>query len=170
VRRVSTEYDAIVAESLSRVTTERDDALRRAKVLTKKLEVLEKESQAALDKAKTEAQECEKKRRSDAAVREDGLEGRLRALAEKLSGDILCHNFFALNTGLRKLSFLPYFLRCSRGSPEPHRPNPRRLPDGRRRHSRGVRYPGAGAAGQAEGRVGEIPREHPSRGRCSTSP
>jgi F0F1-type ATP synthase membrane subunit b/b' len=91
VHRVFTERDVVVAESLSQAAAERDDALHQADALDKKLGALEKESQDALDQAKTEAQEREEKRRTKAVDREDKLEGRLRTLAEALSGKILCH-------------------------------------------------------------------------------
>lgn len=100
-----TEHDVVVAESLSQAVAERDDALRRADALEKRLGALEKESQAALDQAKAEAQEREDKRRAEAADREDKLEGRLRTLAEALSGKIFCHGFFTFLLGPRKLNF-----------------------------------------------------------------
>jgi hypothetical protein len=122
------ETSVVVAESFSQAAAERDDALRHVDELNKKLEVLEKESQDALDQAKTKAQEREKKRWSNAAAREGGLEGRVSAFAEKLSSDILSQNFLGKNIGLRKLKFVRSFLWCTRGTPGPHEPSPTSTP------------------------------------------
>ncbi|KAM0871368.1 hypothetical protein ACQ4PT_039438 [Festuca glaucescens] len=74
---------SILRLNLSETSFEVDELKKK-----KKLEALEEESREALDRANTEAKECEKKCRSDAAARENGLDGRLRALAAKLSGAV----------------------------------------------------------------------------------
>ena len=54
-----------------------------------KIQDLEEKSRKALEKAKTDAQEREKELASAAAVREEGLEKRLRVLAQALSGKLV---------------------------------------------------------------------------------
>ena len=83
------DHVVVVAESTSQAVTERDGAVRRAKGLEVQLETLRKESQAALKQAKADAQEREKERRTQAAEREEQLAGRLRTLADALSGKFL---------------------------------------------------------------------------------
>ncbi|KAM0844478.1 hypothetical protein ACQ4PT_057038 [Festuca glaucescens] len=88
--KASEQYAKVVSEQdhvlkcFSQATAEKYDALCQVNELKRKLESHEKESQEALDRAKTEGEEREKKRCADTAAREDGLATRLRALAAKL--------------------------------------------------------------------------------------
>ena len=70
-----------------------EDALVQARIEIQnredRIKTLEKESRGALEKAKAEAQKREKEVLAASAQREEQLEGRLRVLAEALSGEML---------------------------------------------------------------------------------
>jgi len=80
-----------VAESASRAVAEKNDAVRRAIDLEAKLEALKKESKAALDQAKADAQEL----RTQAAEHEGKLDNRLLALIDVLAGRSSDHELVA---------------------------------------------------------------------------
>ena len=78
----------ISAGLASQAKLDRDTALRRAEEAEKKLKLLEKESQDALDKVKSDAQKNKEDLRTQTKEREDLLIGRLFSVAETLSSKL----------------------------------------------------------------------------------